>query len=280
MPDLFYLVSKWWKQVVLIVLLSLATVMIILFLKPAKYLSVSTAVPASTYASDKGSVFSNNMQNLYPSLGTADDLDMVLGTAQLDTVYISVAQQLDLATHYKTEEQGRAAILKAGLLLKKNSRVIRSEYNDLKVKAWDKDKNFAPLLSNAIMNVLQSIHKDLQNSNNISLIKGLESGRQKIQGNIDSINLHSQPSTTTVVTDAMSARKAALVGQLQEYEKLISQYQLMLDNQSQVLIVVEKARASELADKPRALPVLAATLFLSLVFALMVVLLLEKRKTA
>jgi hypothetical protein len=112
------------------------------------------------------------------------------------------------------------------------------------------------------------------------LIKGLESGRQKIQGNIDSINLHSQPSTSTVATDAMSARKAALVGQLQEYEKLISQYQLMLDNQSQVLIVVEKARASERADKPRAIPVLAATLFLSLVFAIMVVLLLEKRKTA
>jgi uncharacterized protein involved in exopolysaccharide biosynthesis len=280
MPDLFYLVSKWWKQITLIVVLSVVTVIIVLFLKPRKYLAVSTAVPASTYASDKGSVFSNNMQNLYPALGTADDLDMVLGTAQLDTVYISVAEQLNLDNHYKMGEQGRAAILKAASLLKENSRVIRSEYNDLKVKAWDKDRNIAPLLANAIMNVLQSIHKDLQNSNNITMIKGLEDGLKKLQVAIDSINQNSSTADGGTVSDAKSARRTALVGQIQEYEKLISQYQLMLDNQSQVLLVVEKARASEWPDKPRTLPILAATLVLSLVFALLLAILLEKRKTA
>ena len=96
MPDIFYLVSKWWKQILSIVILSLAAVGTILYLQPVKYLSTTTALPASSYAADKASIFNNNIQQLYPAMGTPDDLDMIVGTAQLDTVYIAVAEEFDL----------------------------------------------------------------------------------------------------------------------------------------------------------------------------------------
>lgn len=278
MPDLSYLLSRWWKQIVLIVLLSVATVAIVLMLKPTRYLSVATAVPASTYASDKGSVFNSNMQNLYPSLGTPDDLDMVLGTAQLDTVYISVAQQLDLASHYKVEEKGQAAILKAGHIAKSRTRVLRSEYNNLKVKAWDANKDVAALIANAVMGKLQAIHTDLQSTSNKSVINGLEAGKIKLQASLDTlIHLAHTPGDLSS-TDGQASRRLAITDQVQQYEKLINQYQLMVDNKSPALIIIENARPASWPDRPPLVPLFGATLFLSILFALGVAIILERRR--
>jgi hypothetical protein len=279
MPDLLYLVSKWWKHILAIVLVSLAVVSTALYLKPTKYLSTATALPASSYATDKSSVFNTNIQQLYSALGTPDDLDMIVGTAQLDTVYLAIAAQADLGGHYKVEEQGDAAIRKAAYLLKANTRVIKSDYSELKVKVWDRDKVFAPMMANAIMDKLQALHQDIQSSNNISLIKSLQSGKEKLQTHIDSINNYLEK---VLVDEGLSgsytARRSSLLGQLQQYEKLISEYQLLVDNKPAVLITVDKARVTDWPDTPRRIPVLVATFVLSLLFALFVILVIEKRK--
>ena len=281
MPDLFYLVSKWWKQMLAIVLASLAVVSITLYLKPARYLSTATALPASSYATDKASVFNANIQQLYSAMGTPDDLDMIVGTGQLDTVYLAIAAQANLADHYKVEEQGDAAIRKAAFLLKANTRVIKSDYSELKIKVWDKDKEVAPMLANAIMDKLQAIHQDIQNSNNISLIKSLQSGREKLQANIDSINNYLKKALIEEgLTGSYTVRRAALIDQVQQYEKLIGEYQLLVDNKTPVLITVDKARVTDWPDTPKRIPVLVATLVLSLFFSLFVILLIEKRKSS
>jgi LPS O-antigen subunit length determinant protein (WzzB/FepE family) len=281
MPDLLYLVSKWWKQMLAIVLLSLAAVCIVLYLKPSKYLSTATALPASSYATDKASVFNANIQQLYSAMGTPDDLDMIVGTAHLDTIYLALAAQADLAGHYKVEEQGDAAIRKAAFLLKANTKVIKSEYSELKVKVWDKDKAFAPMMANAIMDKLQSIHQDIQNSNNVSLIKSLQSGKEKIQAAIDSINSHSGKDIfNEALANSNTIRKTALFTQVEQYEKLISEYQLLVDNKTPVLIIVDKARVTDWPDAPKRMPVLAATFVLSFLFSLLLILLIEKRKSA
>jgi uncharacterized protein involved in exopolysaccharide biosynthesis len=281
MPDIFYLVSKWWKQILAIVLLSLVVVGTILYLKPMKYLSTTTALPASSYLKDKASLFNENIQSLYPAMGTPDELDVIVGTAQLDTVYIAVATEFNLYDHYKMQEQGEAAVLKAAGLLKANTKVIKSDFSELKVKVWDTDKNLAPQLANAIISKLQSIHQDLQNSNNISSLKSLQFGKEKIQAQIDSINNYLQHADiTSANAERFTTKRSILSEQSQQYEKLISQFQLMVDSKAPVLIVVEKARVSSLPDKPKKLPLLAATFVLSFLFALLLALLLEKRKAA
>lgn len=100
MPDLFGLLYGWWKQMLLVIVLSLIVVATVLYLKPRKYLSVTTALPAPTYATDKAAIFSDNIQLLYPGIGTPDDLDKIVGTAQLDTVYHYVVDQLALIGFY------------------------------------------------------------------------------------------------------------------------------------------------------------------------------------
>jgi hypothetical protein len=127
-------------------------------------------------------------------MGTPDDLDMIVGTAQLDTVYLFVAGEFNLYDHYKVEEQGEAAVLKAAGLLKANTKVIKSDFSELKVKVWDTDKKLAPQLANALMEKLNAIHQSVQNETNVAVLNNLKASREKITFEIDSLtnsrNMH------------------------------------------------------------------------------------------
>ena len=127
MPDIIDLIRRWWKQMLAVVLLSLLAVGVITFLQPRLYLSVATAVPASSFLSDKSKIFNENIQELYSTLGTPDDLDRIVGTSTLDTIYLTVTDEFNLFDHYKVSEKGMDARMKAALLLRGNSKVMKSE---------------------------------------------------------------------------------------------------------------------------------------------------------
>jgi hypothetical protein len=265
MPDIIDLIFRWWKRMLAVIILSLLTTGIIIFLKPRQYLSVTTAVPASSFAADKAKIFNETIQTLYSTLGTPDDLDLILGTAKLDTVYLFVTDQFNLFDHYKVKEKGAVARAKAALCLKKNTKVMKSEYGELKVKVWDTDKYLAPQLANAITDRLQDIHAGLQSAGNEATLRGLQIGKKKMQLQPDS-------------TDILSERKKLLQDQVQQYEKLINEYQLMVDSKPPVLIVVEKAKPSAWPDRPRRLQIMIATAVLSFLFVLLAALVMERRK--
>jgi capsular polysaccharide biosynthesis protein len=262
MPDLFYLLSKWKKQIAAVVLLSMAIVAAIYFIRPAKYLSVATALPANSYLADKSRVFSENIEALYSVLGTADELDMIIGTGQLDTVYLAITNTFDLTNHYKIPEKGDAAYYKAASLLKKNTKVQRSEYGELKIKVWDKDRILAAKIANAVLQKIQDIHSHLQNANNRTVLDNLVAGRAKI--------------ITQLATSPDSA--AAVFNQLEQYDKLIAQYQLMADSKTNALLVVENARPAAWPDRPKFWQLILATFVAGLIFSLLTALVLERRK--
>jgi uncharacterized protein involved in exopolysaccharide biosynthesis len=251
MPDIFDLIKNWWKQILLVIILSVVAVGVITFLKPRQYLSVATAIPASAYTSDKASVFNENIEGLYTALGSPDDLDMVIGTARLDTVYLAITDQFNLFDHYKIK--GEHARVKAARMLKQNTKVMKSEYGSLKVKVWDTDKNLAPQLANAILGFLQSTHTNLKNATNQTILRSLKEALQK---------------------DTLSADQKA------KYDKLVNEYQLMISSQAPALLIVENAKAAICPDRPPRLRIMVSTVILSLLFGLLAALVMERRKMA
>jgi uncharacterized protein involved in exopolysaccharide biosynthesis len=244
MPDIFYLISRWWKQMLVVIVIALVTVGAIVFFLPDKYLSVATALPANPALTDRSSVFSDNLQIPSPSLGTEEELDIIVGTGQLDTVYIAVVTAFNLWDHYKTEEKGDAAITKAAYLLKKNTSIAKSGYGELKVRVWDTDKNLAPQLANAIIDQLDLIHQSLQNKYN----------------------------------NAILAELSAKADSADKYHKLLEEYRIIVNAKSPALLVVEKARPSPWPDKPKRAMILVGTAILSFLFSLLAALVLERRK--
>ncbi|MBI5858877.1 MAG: hypothetical protein HZB42_14695 [Sphingobacteriales bacterium] len=275
MPDIIDIIARRWKQMLGLIVSSLLVVGIITFLRPKKYLSVATAVPASSFASDKSKIFNENIQALYSTLGTTDDLDLVVGTGKLDTVYTAVSEQFNLYDHYKVKEQGDAAVRKAALLLKKNTKVMKSEYGELKVKVWDTDKNLAPQLANAIIDILNNIHQRLQAEGNLSVLTSLKINREKAKNISDSVRM-AWRNADSLFPDTSYGN--TMQAQVKEYDKLINEYQLMVDSKPPVLIIVEQAKATDWPDKPKKTLILIATAFLSFLFSLLVAMAIERRK--
>lgn len=260
MPDLTDLLKRRWKQILFTVLLSTAVVAVIVFVKRQQYLSVTTAVPASTYSTDRAKIFNDNIEALYSSLGTPDDLDLVTGTARLDTVYLAVTDLFNLADHYRKKEKGEHARIRSAALLKKNTRVMKSGYGELKVKVWDTDPNLAPQLANAVMDQLQAIHTRLQNNSNEVILQGLLRKKEQLLRQADTAG---GPGTNE---------------QLALYEKYIGEYQLMTETKPPALIIIEKAKPAHWPDRPRRLQIITATAALSLLFTLLLALAIERNK--
>ena len=79
---------------------------------------------------------------------------------------------MDLTNHFGLDKTDANAISKAASILKKNARVIKSDYGELKVKVRDVDRDVAANVANAIMEKLQQMHQDIQTANNsVMLLK-------------------------------------------------------------------------------------------------------------
>lgn len=265
MPDLFELIKNQWKQIASIVLISLLAVGVIIFIKPKQYVSVATAISANPLASDKSKIFNENVQALYSTLGTPDELDIIIGIAKLDTAYWNISSEFELAKHYQVKETGDAAIRKAAVLLKKNSKVMKSEYGELKVKVWDTQQEWAPRLANALLNKLQLIYQNALSVGNVSVLNGLFIAKEKLQLRIDSLMGQNEKNQT-------------LFNRMEEYDKLISEYQILIDSKPPSLIILEQAKSSDWPDRPKRLPILIATGVLSFLFSLLIALVIQRRK--
>ena len=280
MPDPFDIISRWWKYILLLVLISVSTAAVIVFLKPSKWLATATALPAATYATDKAGIFSENLQVLYPDLGTPDDLDKIVGTSFLDTVYFFVTDKLTLASYYDVNDENKIlARQRAAAILKQNTKVIKSDYGELKVKVWDKDRNKAADLANAVLEKLQSINQEVMNTNNRLVLEQIKKEygiKQKEFINVsDTIQRLPESNQKTI----LMIKRDALLHQLSQFEKLSGEYELMVKANPQALITIERARSSLYPDKPKRLQVIIATAILSFIFAILTILILERRKT-
>jgi hypothetical protein len=280
MPDLFDLMWLWRKQILLLVFTTLIVTTVVVFLIPKRYLSVATALPASSYATDKTSVFSQNLQTLYSTTGLPDDLDKIVGTAHLDTVYRYVIAQLDLTNHFGVNKSDVNAIAKAGLILKKHTRVIKSDYGELRVKVWDVDRDLASGLANAIMEKLQQIHQDVQTANNSMMQAKINEEYLKKKIDYERLTDSLSYAGNTSAAELLNVQKSSLLQQVQEYEKLLNQYKLMVDAKPQPLVIIERATPAVAPDQPRPLQAIIAATVLSFFFGLLTALMLNKTKSA
>jgi uncharacterized protein involved in exopolysaccharide biosynthesis len=278
MPDIFLLIANRWKQMLLFVLLAVLIAGTIVMLKGRLYLSTATALPSSSFNADKSRIFNENIQTLYSDFGVPDDLDKIVGTAQLDTIYSPVVDQFNLINHYQLPATDVNAKQKAVWQLKERSKVMKSDYGELKVKVWDGNKEMAASMANGIMENLQKFHGILQSANNKNVLMGLKVSIDKLKPAIDSINLLlSGVSIPAGNADVYSARQKVLLNQYEQYQKLITQYDMMITANPEALLWVEKAKPALRADKPKKVVTIVVTAFISFLFALLLALVLEKK---
>lgn len=276
MPDLLLVFLKRWKLIVTVTVLATIVAAIAALLSPKKYLAIATALPANSMTADKARVFNQNIEALYSEFGAPDELDRMEGTAALDTIFIAVANELNLASYYSIDAGGEA-FYKAAMKLKNSTRISRSSYGELKVKVWDKNRSQAAAMANRLMNNIRQLHQQLLAQINNSAIEALKKELEVKQ------QLYSKllnPSNDTAVTPPhlRQVKLTSLTEQILHYEKLIDQYQMAARTNSPVLLIVENARPPLCPDKPKPLQTVAFVFFGALLFSFLMALFLESRK--
>lgn len=274
MPDVFSVFTRWWKYIIGLTLLALVVALGVSLFLPKEFLSTATALPANTVLSDKARIFNKNIQSLYSVFGSEGDLDKLQGTADLDTIYIAVAAKHDLAAHYQLQDE-KNPLIAASKKLRKNSRVAKSDYGELKIMVWDTDPAIAAQLSNGLLEEVQQILQALQAANSTSILNQLKVARDSLVGtsnvNRDSLILRNSPEKYS------NSNREAMALQLATYDELISEYALSTNANPPVLLTVEKARPAVKADKPKLLQILVFSGFAALIFSFLLSFYLESR---
>jgi len=280
MPDLLLTFSKRWKLITLITLLATVVALIIALLVPKKYLSVATALPVNSVTGDKARIFNTNIEALYSDFGTPDELDRLEGTARLDTIFIAASERFNLGEHYSFGNSTEGTYL-AAIRLKKNSKISRSSYGELKVKVWDVDKIEAAELANFLMERIQELHQHLQNQSNLVVLDKLKQQyavkQREYLEDADSVGKSPGGSLAAPRSEMSKARLLALTDQLKQYENMIGEYQLAATVNSPVLLMVENARPALWPDEPKVLAITLFTFFAALISSFLLVLFIDSR---
>lgn len=281
MPDLLTVLIRKWKFIFALSLLSAITALIVALLTPKQYLATATALPANTVLSDKASIFNQNIEALYSDFGTPDDLDRMEGTAALDTIFIAASKEFNLPQHYSIRHSNEP-FFSAALHLKKNSKINRSAYGELKIKVWDKDKNMSATLANYLMQKLQQIYQSLLNVTNVTTVRKLKENYAALQNQYLQLtdSLHKMKGDSLNGSKQIIKMKLAAIGdQLQQYQKSIDQYELAIATNTPVLLIVENARPPQKADKPDVLPLVIFVFAAAFILSFLIMLFVETRNS-
>ncbi|TCZ72735.1 hypothetical protein [Flaviaesturariibacter aridisoli] len=276
MPDFLTLFRRWWKLIAgLVLLVAVVTAGVLLTLE-RQYLGSVTALPATAVNFDKSKIFNENIQGLYSSLGGPDDIDRILGTAALDTIFFQLIAENNLIAHYKLSG-AKLPQYQAMKELRENVDVSKDEYNQLRIRVWDRDKYLAASMANALFEKFQKMHQRLQSASNERVLGNLKEHYGALQTEFLR-GTDSMQHTDAARRQLLQVRNDAIVKELSDYERLINEYTLVVNTKPSVLLLVEAARPGFRPERPKLLPLFAMACFTALVFAILLVLFLESRK--
>lgn len=271
LSDVAAILSKKKNFIVTFVLLSvLIAAALVFFVLPRQYKSTAVVVATNPVLADKARLFNDNIEGLYSTYGSEDDLNRIYGIATLDTTYKQLVQKFDLIQYYEIE--GDDAPLnqrKAIVALKEDLDLTKTELYQLKISATTKDKMLSASLANALVDIVQSMMQDVWKNNTTSTLQNIQSSTVQLEKQIDGLK--------DSVSEVVNIKRSGLLKQIQQNQKLINQYSVTLSNNMPALIVLEKAYPSAKADKPQKLFILSAAFFAALAFSIMIVLLFERR---
>ena len=253
----------------------IVTAFLLFFVMPRYYKSTAVIVSANPALADKARLFNENVEGLYSDFGSEEDLDRLLGIAKLDTAYKLLVDKFDLVQYYNISKNNVALNRQKAIEeLKDAIELIKTEVYQLKISALTKDKNLSAALANEMVQIIQRM---LQNQ-----------WKQNYKTSLDRLTISSAEleQQYRLMADTISngnaqllqVKSQSILQQIQLNEKLANQFKIALSNESQALIVLEKAYPSAKADKPKKLVVMLAALLSSLAFAIIMVLILQRRQ--
>jgi uncharacterized protein involved in exopolysaccharide biosynthesis len=271
------ILKKWKRQIGLFVLLVTVAAVVVSFVLPKSYSSVVTILPVRAELSDKARFFNNNIEQLYAAIGGSNDLDRIVGTAKLDTIYRFMIDSFTLTKHYNINRADPAGKASAFYRLKKNTQLLRTENGELKIMVWDALPEMAAHLANAMAAKIDAINRGVLNSLNKAAILHTQAALDSSVTQLQKLD-NTKPDLTKSGAQLMEQQRARLLKQTEQYQQQIDELGFMLNTNTPSVLVLEKASPAFIPGRPSKTIIVAGAFVLSLLFAITAAVVLETFK--
>ena len=175
---------KWKKKIIMVTAIAFVLSLVLSYFVPPTYESIATIYPTNPSLSDEAFSFhSGQANNLIDLYGSKEDIDRVVSIAKSGQVLVNVIHEFDLFTHYEIDTADidkfphpySSAISK----LKKNLKVVKTEYRGIEIKVKDKDKAMAAAIANAIVDQVDNVAKGMIQKNRFNMLNIFEKAKNE-----------------------------------------------------------------------------------------------------
>lgn len=284
LTDVATVVQKRFKTIAGFVVLVVALATAVVFILPKYYAASVTAIAANPALADKARLFNNNIEGLYSSFGSSDDLDRLYGIAQLDTVYATLVDRFHLVGYYKAKGTTPAKARRSAILqLQKDVQLEKNELYQLKITVWNKDPEQAAAIANTMMKLVEQKLETIWQNGYHTALQQFDSAIGRLQQRYVALGQRAAtPKSDSILNNpalAMSERNA-IPEQLNAYRKLQNEFEIAAASKTPALMVLEQATAPAKPLKPRKWAIILAAFLLSTCFGIIVALVHDRKAYA
>ncbi|TDO26575.1 Wzz/FepE/Etk N-terminal domain-containing protein [Sediminibacterium goheungense] len=271
-----------WKKIGLFTLLSIAIATVTVYILPKQYRSTAMLIAANPQLADKSRLFNENIQGLYSYIGSGDDLDRIMGIADLDTAYKQLVDEYKLVDYYELSNNPLPLLRrKAVLKLREDLTLQRTERGQLKILCWTKNPQLSADLINAMIKIVtrqaeQIAHEQYEGSQSL-LEKTIRNKEEEYRQLADSLQKIPQQQYDSYELLQLSAK--SVLKELQEYRTLYAQFTMMAKLQTPVLFVLDKAVPAAKAERPDKPAIIIAAAIAGFVFSILLLLVGNRKRS-
>jgi hypothetical protein len=277
MPHTIQVLQKHTRFILLFTLFAMLVAFVTVLLVPKYFRSGARIIAANPQLTDKSRLFNENIQGLYSYFGSGDDLDRIIGVADMDTTYFQLVDQFNLIDYYRLDNDSLPLLRrKAVLKLKKDISFQRTEQGQMRVQCWTKDKKLSADIVNAMIAIVQQKLASIWLSNYQTATDQLNASiihhEQQYASLNDSISKASHAQQIL-----LQKHMETLLEELSQYRKTAASFQLMGETVPPALYILEPAVPSAKAERPDKLNTVLISGLAGFLFSILFLLLKDRR---
>lgn len=277
MPHTIQVLQKHTRFILLFTLFAMLVAFVTVLLVPKYFRSGARIIAANPQLTDKSRLFNENIQGLYSYFGSGDDLDRIIGVADMDTTYYQLVDQFNLIDYYGLHNDSMPLLRRKAILkLKKDISFQRTEQGQMRVLCWTKDKKLSADIVNAMIAIVQQKLASIWLSNYQTATDQLNASiihhEQQYASLNDSISKASHAQQIL-----LQKHMETLLEELSRYRKTAASFQLMGETVPPALYILEPAVPSAKAERPDKLNTVLISGLAGFLFSILFLLLKDRR---
>lgn len=277
MPHTIQVLQKHTRFILLFTLFAMLVAFVTVLLVPKYFRSGARIIAANPQLTDKSRLFNENIQGLYSYFGSGDDLDRIIGVADMDTTYYQLVDQFNLIDYYGLDNDSMPLLRRKAILkLKKDISFQRTEQGQMRVLCWTKDKKLSADIVNAMIAIVQQKLASIWLSNYQTATDQLNASiihhEQQYASLNDSISKASHAQQVL-----LQKHMETLLEELSRYRKTAASFQLMGETVPPALYILEPAVPSAKAERPDKLNTVLISGLAGFLFSILFLLLKDRR---